>query len=324
MPQASYPYAIGRVKALEPSMLDQSKIRRLTAADTEDFFKVLLEMGYGTSANLDEGLEGIIKRELKEARRLVWEITPEPEVTKLFFLHIDAHNLKVLFKARALGEDYAGLLEEGGVFPIEILEKSVMEKTYVLLPDPLKRELEELEKTLLRSISPRIISITVEKAIFGYIEKVVSETKNDYAGKYYATLADLTNIRSLIRARVLKWDEETFTALIIPCGTISKSDLKAAYNVPMEQLSMCFAKGPYADKLAVAIEECAEKSTATPIEKRLEAVLMQLARSGKLDTSGLGAILGYLIGKEAEARALSDIYITKKKGVEPEIPELYM
>lgn len=324
MPQASYPYAIGRVKALEPYMLDQNKMRRIASAEAGDFFKALQETGYGASASLDEGLEGIIKKELKEARRLVWEITPAPEVTQLFFLHIDAHNLKVLLKARILGAEYAELLEEGGVFPIENLEKCVADKSYSLLPDPLKSNLEWLERELLRNVSPQLISITVDKAVFEYTEKVIGETNNDYAKTYYATLADLTNIRSLVRARILKWDEETFSALIVPCGTISKSDLKSAYGAPMEQLSIYFAKGFYADKLAAAMDECAEKNSAAPIEKRLDAMIMNFARSEKFDTSGIGAVLGYLIGKEAEAKALSDIYAAKKKGVDPEIPELYM
>ena len=324
MPQSSYQYAIGRVKALENNMLDTVKLRKLAASEPEDFFKVLAETGYGSGSFADENLEEMIKRELKEARRLVWEITPEPEITSLFLLHIDAHNLKVLFKARLLDEPAGELLEDGGVFPLETLEKSVNERNYTLLPNPLKQCLEDLEKVLLRHVSPQAISTAVDTAVFRYIASIMNDNSSSYAKAYFSVMADLTNVRSLIRARILTWDVDTFVSLIIPGGYISKNDLINAFAVPNEQLALYLNKGPYADKIASAIEEYVSKGSASVLEKRMDALLMQLARTQRTDVNSIGPIIGYLLGKEAEARAVSVIYAAKRQAAEPELPELYM
>lgn len=324
MPQSSYQYAVGRIKALETHMLDGNKLRKLAAAEPEDFFKVLQETGYGSGALADENLEEMVKKELKEARRLVWEITPEPEITSLFLLHIDAHNLKVLFKARVLEEPAGELLEDGGVFPLEVLEKSVNEKSYMLLPNPLKSGLEELEKMLMRNISPQTISVSVDTAIFRYISSIIEDKGSDYAKAYFSVMADLTNIRSLVRARILTWDAEMFASLVIPGGYISKDTLISAYSVANEQLALYLNKGPYADKIAAALEEYVNKGSASAFEKRLDSLLMQLVRSEKNDINGIGPVIGYLLGKEAEAKAINIIFAAKRRAAEPELPELYM
>lgn len=324
MPQSSYPYAIGRIKTLENHVLDVTKLKKLAVAESEDFFKILQDSGYGGGAIDDENLEALIRKELKEARRLVWEVTPEPEITSLFLLHIDAHNLKVLFKARLLEEPLRELLEEGGIFSLEVLEKSVAEKNYTLLPNPLKLCLEELEKSLIRTVSPRKISVAIDNAIFIYMEHIIKDKNSSYAKDYFSIFVDLTNIRSLIRARSLMWDLEDFSSLIIPGGYIGKNSLVNAFTVPDEQLAFCLNKGPYAGKIASILEGYAGKGNIADLEKHLDAILMQYARSGRNDVNGIGPVIGYLLGKEAEARTVNMIYAAKKRGLEVELPELYM
>ncbi len=51
---------------------------------------------------------------------------------------------------------------------------------------------------------------------------------------------------------------------------------------------------------------------------------MQLVRAAKYNVNSIAPIVGYLIGKEAEAKAIKIIYAAKRDNVEPDLPELYI
>ncbi len=324
MPQASCPYAVGRVRELENSMLDTAKLRRIVAADLDESFKILHDSGYGAGAVATNDVEELIRTELVRTRKLVWEITPDEKITCLFLLQLDAHNLKALLKGRILGVDASDMLEEGGFFPLAVLQKCVSEKNYFALPATIKRGLEELEKSLLRGISPRQLSAAVEVAVFRYIAEVIEQQNNSYAREYFGALADLTNVRSLIRARVLGWDAQMLEPLLIPGGGIGKLHVLAALDVPNEQLPFKLNRGFYGSVIVQALEEYLVKHSAVVLEKRMNSALMRVVRTARNDIFGLGPIVGYLLGREAEAKALRLIFAAKRAGVEPELPDLYV
>ncbi len=324
MPQTSYQYAIGRIKALENKILDSYKLKKIALAEFADFFKLLQEFGYGGGNIEQHDLEKLAKKELDLAKSTVWEITPEPEITKLFFLSVDAHNLKVLFKARILATSADELLESGGVFPIETLIKCVSDKSYFFLPEAIKMALEDLEKNLLRNSTPRYISSAIDKAIFNHIKQVLKEKPDLYAIEYFGIMADLTNVRTLIRARILKWEADVFSTLIVTCGSIEKQDLLAAFSLPDEQLAFYLNKGAYSNVVFATIEEYTKTNDVTALEKAVDKALMQFAKKQKNNTSCVAPVVGFLLAKTAEAKALHSIFAAKKIGKEPELPELYM
>ena len=55
----------------------------------------------------------------------------------------------------------------------------------------------------------------------------------------------------------------------------------------------------------------------------METALMNVLRSVKWDMFSLGPIIGYLMGREAEAKALRVIFGAKRGGFDYELPELY-
>ncbi len=322
MPQASYPYAVGRIRSLENGMLDTVKLKRIAAADLDEALKILLDSGYGAGAQGDE--EKLIKAQLAETRKLVMAITPDAGLTGLFLLPIDAHNLKVLLKARLLGVEAEDMLEEGGIFPVDILQKCVAEKSYYALPPALKKGLEDLERQMQRHVSPRQISAAVDVAVFAYIAEVIEEQDSDYAREYFSAMADLTNVRTLVRARVLGWDAEMLSPLVIPCGSIAKEHIVAALEAPNEQLVFKLNRGRHGKAIVDALDEYMVKNSAVVLEKRMNAALMKVIRAAKNDIFGLGPVVGYLMGREAEAKALRLIFAAKRAGSEPELPDLYV
>ncbi|MEG1345709.1 MAG: V-type ATPase subunit, partial [Acidaminococcaceae bacterium] len=91
MPQASYEYAVGRVSALSSRMLDAAQLRRISeAADVNEALILLLETGYGGNLSADQinnqEIDYVIRAQLQMSRKMIWELTPAPELTGLFLM----------------------------------------------------------------------------------------------------------------------------------------------------------------------------------------------------------------------------------------------
>lgn len=322
MPQGSYAYAVARIRALETHMLDALKFARLKEVDEDEALKLLQEAGYGQCA-VNEDIEPAISAELNAARKAVWEVTPEPELTGLFLLPIDAHNLKALLKARLMQTTASDILLEGGLFNVEKLIKAVSEKDYRDLPDAFSQALTSMERQIQNNPDPRYLSAVVDRTVFAYIRAVTAKKKNAFVSAYFAAQADFVNVRSVIRARALHYETDKLASMLVPGGEISSADLIEALSLPVEQLSKKLGKGKNGRAIGAALDEYATCGSSTSLERRMDAALMALTRSGKHETFGLGPVIGYLLGREAEARALRVLFAAKRAKRDVELPELY-
>ena len=104
MPQSSIAYAIGSARAPSRRPLGRSDLERLfSASGYEEARRQLADMGYGGGQDEDAGQLSV--RALGQACAFLRRITPDPALTNAFLLRYDAQNLKILLKARILGEE---------------------------------------------------------------------------------------------------------------------------------------------------------------------------------------------------------------------------
>ena len=125
MAQPSFEFALGRISVLSTHLLSASQLRRIAeAGSTKEAQKLLLETGYGENAATEQELatgeiDLIIRGQLQLTRKRIKELTPDPELTGLFLLPVDTHNIKALLKARLLGTSADEILRDGGNFPLD-------------------------------------------------------------------------------------------------------------------------------------------------------------------------------------------------------------
>ena len=140
MPQPSYEYALGRISVLSTHLLTAAQLRRIAeASTTKEAMKLLLETGYGENVATEQEIalgeiDFIIRDQLQLTRKRIRELTPDAELTGLFLLPVDTHNLKALLKARLLGTSADNILREGGNFDLALLKDMVQTKYYEDLP----------------------------------------------------------------------------------------------------------------------------------------------------------------------------------------------
>lgn len=329
MPQASYEYAVGRVSVLSTRMLDATQIRRISEATSEgEALALLLETGYG--GNLTAGqinnkeIDYVIREQLQLSRQKIWELTPEPELTSLFLLQVDVHNIKTLLKARLLGIEAPDVLIEGGNFRLDFLQDAISGKHYSAMPDAFRIAMDKIEIDLQHHIDPLRFSAELDGAMFKHIKSVLKEkSDNSFVREYFSLMADFQNARSVVRSRLLHWEADKLKPLLLECGEIDNDIFLEAMETPLEQLGAKLNHGRHGKLISQTIEEFVSTNEPAILKRKMETALMNVLRKVKWDTFTLGPIIGYLMAREAEAKALRIIFGAKRGGFETQLPELY-
>ena len=330
MPQTSYEYAVGRVSVLFTKMLDASQIRRISEANNvQEALTLLLETGYGGNLAGDkintQEIDYVIRAQLQFSRRQIWELTPAPELTSLFLLAVDVHNIKTLLKARLLGVDAPDVLIEGGTFSLDFLRESINNKYYGEMPDAFRITMDKIEVELQHHIDPLLFSAQIDGAMFRHIKSVLDKMHDhSFVREYFSLMADFQNARSVVRSRLLHWEADKLKPLLLECGEIDHTLLMEAMDTPFEQLGAKLNRGRHGKLISQTIEEYVSTNEPAVLKRKMETALMNVLRRVKWDTFTPGPIIGYLMAREAEAKALRIIFGTKRGGFEAELPELYV
>lgn len=277
---ASYPFAVGRVKARESSLLDRGQWSRLLDGDETQALSALREYGYG-GENRGDSIDTMISAELAETANFLAEITPDPQLTAQLLLPSDAHNLKVLLKARLVGEDPAPMLTEGGSIPTEVLRACVEYGDFSSLGEEMERELADVfEQT-----SPRLVSAAVDRAVFARAAGFFAAHKCPVLERYFAVWTRYLNLLSSQRALRLGWTGAESAAMLVPV-------IGEAEDLP-------------APKLGESLRET---------ERNMRRALLLVLREERDDSFGIAPIANYLMEKQNEARNLRILFAAKRAG----------
>lgn len=331
MPQPSYEFAIGRISVLSTRMLNQSQLRRIAEAPTvKEALALLVEAGYAegniTEEELSVGdIDLIIREQMNMTRRRILELTPDVELTGLFLLRVDTHNMKALLKARLLGGDATEYLRDGGYFPLDTLKTCIATKTYSVLPKVYADTFNKIESEVSKgSVDPMHFSALLDCAMFKHAEQVLAE-KNEqgFVRKYFTARADFQNALSLVRARLLHWDIDKLRDLLLACGDIDPKLFLDNMETPIEQLAARLNRGRFGGDIAQTLNDYVQTRDIATVANAMRTKLMDILREVKWDNNSLGPIIGYLKARDAEAQALRVIFGSKEGGFEAPLPQLY-
>ena len=330
MAQPSIEFALGRISVLSTHLLSASQLRRIAeAGSTKEAQKLLLETGYGENAATEQELatgeiDLIIRGQLQLTRKRIKELTPDPELTGLFLLPVDTHNIKALLKARLLGTSADEILRDGGNFPLDTLKDMIQTKYYEDMPPVYRDTLNEIESELGREADPLVFSAMVDGAMFRHA-KAIMDAKHEkgFIRAYFSLWADFQNTLSLIRAQNLHWELSQLRLVLVDAGEIPRTVFEECLDTPPEQLGARLNQGAHGADLVQAINEFAQTGDLGIIARRMQEGKMQIIRLAKWETDSLGPIVGYLYAREVEAEALRLIFGALAGGFEAELPEIY-
>lgn len=331
MPQPSYEFALGRIGVLSTHLLSTAQVRRIAeAGSAREALKLLLETGYGENVATEQEIargdvDLIIRDQLQLTRKRIKELTPDPELTGLFLLPVDTHNIKALLKARLLGTNADAILRDGGNFPLETLKDMIQTKYYEDLPPVYRDVMNRIESGFTRGeADPLLFSAMVDGAMFTQVQKVLDARKEKgFIRDFFSLWADFQNTLSVIRTQNLHWSLNQLKAVLLDAGSIEKSIFEDSLSTPPEQLGARLSQGAHGLALEQAISEFAQTNDIGAITKRMQEGLMHIIQDARWQAHSLGPIVGYLLAREAEAEALRLIFGALEGGFEPQLPEMY-
>ncbi len=314
MAQNSVAHAVARVHVLGRDALDAGRIDRLLSASSyEEALKTLNEIGWTNEAGQDP--EQAAAEHVRAACELVRQIAPKEAAIDCFLLRYDAINLKMLLKARCRGQEPA-MLSECGTIPVDVLTRCVTEHNYNRLPETLKTALDALEKSLAVREDPLEIDLTVDKAVCALIGETLKGVPSKTIRGYFTARNDLFNAVMLLRVKKLGRDASFMAQMLLPGGTISEKEWRAAFERP-ELLGKMLEK--YGAKVKSAALGAAQDSARLPIlEKAADDALLRPFTALRYDALRPEPICGYLLGAEREAAAVRLILAGKLNGFRAE------
>lgn len=316
MQQPSYAYACARVSALENGLFDAKTVKRMADGSLEDAMRILLDARYGGVPDATAAdCERLIDNVRAEAARSIREISPEPELTDLFLLETDIHNLKLLVKARLLDQAETPLLS-GGLFDPARLKAAVAEQDYGFLPASIAQAMDALEERLRIEVEPQRVSIALDRAYLSHALATARAGRDAFALAYFTALCDFDNVITLLRLRAMGAGRDDLREALLPEGGLKHDVLLQAYELSDDALVRALSASPARDALAAGIADMQRTGSIGALERARENHLLSLVRPYRHDIDSVRRLVGYLLARDREARAIRMIVTVKRNGLD--------
>ena len=322
MPQQSIYYAVGRMSVIEQNALDPAKLERLLQArDANEARQILSEFGWPSIGSDEENGQA----RLQSGVDLVKELTTDKRLTDAFLVRYDIANLKILLKARSLGEE-AGGLSGCGTLSAELLQAMVLDHRYNGLPDVLKEALDEIEKGLAKEVNPMLIDAKLDQAHYAWALSLLPKGAKT-AKKYFVTRIDTLNGAMAFRCYHGKESDRMLKTLLIPGGSISPKKWLKAYQKPenLPVLLHTYSGKVYQSALAAFLD----KGKLSAFERDSADYLLDLFLPYKRSINQDERLIGHLLKRDREVAAVRLILAGKENGfpyesIKERLRELYV
>ncbi|MBR4800466.1 MAG: V-type ATPase subunit [Clostridia bacterium] len=302
-----------KIKHMESKLITSQSVQRLIECSSkEDAFKVLLEMGFGSSIPVETNdFDTLFNHEEENALNLLKEFNVGSALDA-FLVEVDYLNLKSVFKAHATNTDFSSTLI--GLYDVNEMKALVDGVESENLPLEMKEavsKLLELEKA--EKLSPRIIDVTVDRAMFKQILSLVKKSGN-LAKRYYIKKIDYLNILSFLRVKKLSLPLEFFVTSFIDGGTLDKDVFVNSFD-SMEK----FKELTKPTEFRETVEKVADSKDIVALEVSIDNDLLKMFRDEFNDLFSIAPIVNYYLTKRTEIKLTKLIVAGIKNHVDPQL-----
>jgi len=311
-----YGFAVGRVRALEPSLMDRSRYERLVRAQgREGFVAALAETSYakfldGSSANVSHAFD----KASEENEAFFSQYAQESWLLHLFQLPAALRSLKAAIKdALSRGKSEVAI-------PAELT--AMQQQTVV--SDAIAATAQAFE----RDRDPAAVDMAVDRLLQDL--QLGTANTSEFMLGYLGLHADLENLRTLVRLKAQTdggGDQRGgMVTAFLGGGRLELGDLVAAIDEPWAAVVERFAKAPPGGSGNDAFRDYLEQGTAAVSDRRSFVRMERLGREIELRylrqtryaTFGYEPLVTFSLLRENELRNLRQLYAAKLAGMADE------
>lgn len=302
-----------KIKHMESKLITSQAVQRLLdCASTDDAFKVLLEMGFGSGLAVETGdFDLLFAHEEENVVALLKEFNVS-HALDVFLVEYDYLNLKSAFKAHATKTTFDTNIE--GLYKVDEMKSLIDGIEPENLPSEMKKavgELIELERA--EKLSPRIIDVTIDKAMFEE-SRVLVKKSGELAKKYLVKKIDLLNISSFLRVKKLSLPLDFFENGFIEGGKLAKDVFASAFD-SIEK----FKENTKPTEYREIVEKVADSLDIVALEVAIDNDLLKMFRNEYNDMFSIAPIVNYYLTKRTEIKLTKLIVAGIKNHVDPAI-----
>lgn len=182
---------------------------------------------------------------------------------------------------------------------------------YRELPEEFTKRLNALEQSFSGEIDPGRISTEIDRA---YLEHCLNNAKG-VSLEYFKSLADFTNILTMLRLRNMGAGADKLKNSLMPEGYVSHRLLIQCFDGSEEGIARAAATGPARESILKGLEEYGRSGRLTELERQRDNYLISLFKGAKFAEGGIEPLIGYLLGREQEAKCLRLIITAKRNNL---------
>lgn len=309
-----YPFAVASVRSMENRLLSRQRLMQMAEAKSaEEAMRMLADTDYGKTQVKDvHDFELMIQNNLEEAYQEVGKLMPGETFMDIFRFKNDYHNIKVLIKeeiSKVSGKKY---MVRGGTIPVEDLRKNFIERNFAELPNIDPQAVQEATEQFVKTRNSAYIDIILDKACFRVMRQAADKLPIDFVSRYLSKLADITNLKTLLRIDTQNRSEAELQDCLVPGGDLDADILVRALR--SDHPATILKETAYGELCENAMEE-----GFTAFEKACDDYLMDFVKEAKYKTLTPEPVAAYILAKETEAKCVRIIMTCKLRGIDAEI-----
>lgn len=305
-------FAVGNLRARENTLLKSSDMLLLAAAkNTDELAEMLRDKGIG-----DRGTHNDVPRLLREETEKLWkyliETAPDISVFEPFIYENDFHNYKAVLKAFIRGVGYNELLILPALTDTKLLERSVKEKRFDILPYYMSKPAGDAYEALTAKADPQLADCIIDAGCMSAQLKKSDELKNSTVSEIVLNGVFYKNIKAALRAAKANKDAYFLEAALTETKVIPKKEMVAAALKGQEHLLKLLKS---ADLVGGADAAEHYRASAGSFEKYADDRIISIARKCKFKALGIEPLIGFMLARLAEIKDLRIIYSGVKTGI---------
>ena len=314
-----YLYASARVKMMERQLLNSARMDRMvTARSPLEAAQVLTECGYPELMELTpEILDQTLDLERQKVFSTLYAIVPNHAIIDVFKLKYDYHNVKVLLKSTAVGEDANHLLMDIGRVPAKKLANGILQSKLEDTPPILQAAVQNARKTLRTTGDPQLSDLVLDRAYFEDMTDLAKQTGSRFLEGYVRLSIDAANLRSAVRALRMQKSPEFLRRILFPGGDISRNRIIMALSSG-SALDTLYSVSPLKDAAQESIS-ARKTGSLTRFEKLCDNAVSRYLQSAKYNSISEAPVICYIGAKESELTAVRIILTGLMAGITPEV-----
>ncbi len=322
-----YTYAVGRIRALEARLLNKSQFESLVAArDAKEALRTLSDTDYGPFLSELKGVrdfEVALNEELKNTLRIISHLSWDRELTDIFRLRYDFHNLKVLLKIKYLGNQLPNAnhlpLMDVGLIKAAKLRKIVEGDDYRGLPRELRTAAEKAIKVFEETHDARQIDIILDKKMFALFSQRTRDNGHPFLREYFRMHLDLINVKNFLRVKELRLGKSFFKEAFLEGGSLGESLFLKSYGESINNFASALSPTLYGVLVSAGIKYRQENRSWSELERLADNYLLSYLRRAKYVVFGLEPLIAYLLARENEIKILRIIMVGKLNGLSADL-----